>query len=102
MVAPSWVAAAPEGRHMSVSEELAERGPDVVSRRDALRRGALAGGAVLWATPIIQVVEIARASAQTTSGSQPRSMRPKGRALPKGRTPPNGPEDGKGNFGKGR
>lgn len=38
-----------------------------LSRRDFLKRGAILGGAVVWATPIVQVVGMRPALAQTTS-----------------------------------
>lgn len=38
-----------------------------VSRRDALRKGAVVGGAVLWATPVVQGIGISPASAQQAS-----------------------------------
>lgn len=38
-----------------------------MSRRDALRKGAVAGGVVLWVTPLVQSVGMSPASAQTTS-----------------------------------
>lgn len=39
-----------------------------VSRRDALKRGAMAGGALLWVTPAVQVIGLGRANAQAASG----------------------------------
>lgn len=38
-----------------------------ITRREALRRGALLGGALAWATPIVQVVGMKPALAQTVS-----------------------------------
>ena len=38
-----------------------------ISRRDALKRGAALGGAVLWVTPIVQNIAISPAGAQRTS-----------------------------------
>lgn len=40
--------------------------PGDLSRRDALRRGALLGGATMWATPIVQSLTIRPAFAQAT------------------------------------
>jgi len=39
-----------------------------ISRRDALKRGFRLTGAVLWATPVLQVVNMTKAQAQVTSG----------------------------------
>ena len=39
-----------------------------VTRREALKRGAVFGGALLWTTPAIQAIGISRAVAQETSG----------------------------------
>jgi hypothetical protein len=47
---------------------LAETG---ISRRDALKRGAVIGGAVLWVTPIVQNIAISPAGAQTPSPTFP-------------------------------
>jgi hypothetical protein len=38
-----------------------------VSRRDFLKRGAALGGAIAWATPVVQAVGMQSAFAQTTS-----------------------------------
>jgi hypothetical protein len=38
-----------------------------ITRRDLLKRGALVGGAVLWATPVVQVVGMGRAYAKDVS-----------------------------------
>lgn len=38
-----------------------------ISRRQALRRGAIAGGAVLWATPVVQTIAVRQAGAQAAS-----------------------------------
>lgn len=38
-----------------------------MSRRDALKRGALVGGAVVWATPAVQALTMTAASAQSPS-----------------------------------
>lgn len=38
-----------------------------ITRRELLKRGALAGGAVLWVTPVVQVVGMGRAYAKDVS-----------------------------------
>jgi hypothetical protein len=38
-----------------------------ITRRDLLRRGAVLGGAVVWATPVVQTLGMGRAFAQTAS-----------------------------------
>ena len=38
-----------------------------ISRRDLLKRGAALGGAVVWATPVVQTLGMGRAFAQDTS-----------------------------------
>ena len=38
-----------------------------ITRREALRRGALLGGALAWATPVVQVMGMKPAFAQTAS-----------------------------------
>ena len=45
------------------SESAAEGSRPGISRREALKRGAVAGGAVLWVTPIVQNVAISAAGA---------------------------------------
>jgi hypothetical protein len=40
-----------------------------LTRRDLLKRGALIGGAVVWATPVVQVVGMSRAHARPPSPS---------------------------------
>jgi hypothetical protein len=40
---------------------------DGVSRRDALKKGAIAGGALLWVPPAVQAIGMTRAGAQTPS-----------------------------------
>jgi hypothetical protein len=44
-----------------------EGGRPGISRRDALKKGAVAGGAVLWVSPIVQNIGISRAFAQSAS-----------------------------------
>lgn len=38
-----------------------------ISRRDLLKKGAALGGAVMWATPVVQTLGMGRAFAQTAS-----------------------------------
>ena len=52
--------AGPEGTAVEV-------GRPGISRRDALKRGAVAGGAVLWVSPIVQNIGISKAWATHTS-----------------------------------
>src|SRR5829696_5810366 len=40
---------------------------DSITRRQALRQGALIGTAVVWSTPLVQAVTISPAAAQSTS-----------------------------------
>ena len=40
-----------------------------ITRRDALRRGALLGGALTWSVPVVQLVGMRPAMAQTASPS---------------------------------
>lgn len=42
-----------------------------ISRRDAMKKGAVVGGAVLWATPVIQAIGISPASATHVSPNVP-------------------------------
>ena len=46
---------------------MAENQEQGISRRDLLKRGAALGGAVVWATPVVQTLGMGRAYAQTTS-----------------------------------
>ncbi len=57
-----------------------------VSRRDALKRGAVVGGALLWVTPVVQVIGLGQANAQSESGG-PAFMRP-GDPAPKEKSQP--------------
>ena len=41
------------------------------TRRDLLRRGALIGGATVWAVPAVQALSMAAGHAETTSGTPP-------------------------------
>lgn len=49
---------------MSDHEDTATSG---LSRREAIKKGAIVGGAALWVSPVIQNVGISAASGQTTS-----------------------------------
>lgn len=46
---------------------MAESQEQGISRRDLLKRGAALGGAVVWATPVVQTLGMGRAYAQTAS-----------------------------------
>ena len=50
---------------------VASDGDSGVSRRDAIKKGAVVGGAVLWATPVIQAIGISPASATHVSPNVP-------------------------------
>lgn len=50
-----------------VGLDIPEESSGGVSRRDALKKGAMAGGAVLWATPIVQNIGMSRAFGNTTT-----------------------------------
>lgn len=41
-----------------------ETGPKAFSRRDVLRRGGIAGGALLWTAPVVQTIGMTAAHAQ--------------------------------------
>lgn len=56
--------------------------PDGMSRRQALKRGAVIGGAALWVAPAVQVLAITESAAEQPSGLGP--QRGPGRAEPKG------------------
>ena len=43
--------------------------PEGLTRREALKRGAAFGGALLWATPVVQAIGMSRALAEGTSGN---------------------------------
>lgn len=46
---------------------MAESQQQGISRRDLLKRGAALGGAVVWATPVVQTLGMGRAYAQSAS-----------------------------------
>ena len=46
---------------------IAESQQQGISRRDLLKRGAALGGAVVWATPVVQTLGMGRAYAQSAS-----------------------------------
>ncbi len=46
---------------------MSENKGEGISRRDLLRKGAVLGGAVVWATPVVQTLGMGRAYAQTAS-----------------------------------
>ena len=53
----------PSDGDMTVSEDVGSG----ISRRDAIKKGAIVGGAVVWATPVIQAIGITPAGAQIPS-----------------------------------
>ena len=59
-----------------------------LSRRDALKRGVVLGGAALWTVPAVHVLTITEAAAQQPSGMppgrRPTTAEPKGQ--PRGRS----------------
>ncbi len=48
--------------------EAQEGSSSAVSRRTALKRGAVVGGTLLWVTPAVQVIGLGSANAQQSSG----------------------------------
>ena len=46
---------------------MSENKGEGISRRELLRKGAVLGGAVVWATPVVQTLSMGRAYAQTAS-----------------------------------
>ena len=62
------------------------RGGDI-SRRQALKRGAVLGGTALWVTPAVQVLAITESAAEQPSGLGP----PRG----PGKADPQGPAKGR-------
>ena len=65
----------------------AHDGGDGLSRRQALKRGAVLGGAALWMTPAVQVLAVSESSAE-----QPRGVGP---AAGPGKAGPRGPAKGR-------
>lgn len=53
----------PSDSDVTVSGE----GGSGISRRDAIKKGAVVGGAVVWATPVIQAIGVSPAGAQVAS-----------------------------------
>ncbi len=51
-----------------------------ITRREALKRGALVGGAVAWSIPAIQLIAMTSAHAERPSGSTP-PAKPPGQVL---------------------
>jgi hypothetical protein len=52
---------------VEVEANMAENEAQGITRRDLLKRGAALGGAVVWATPVVQTLGMGRAFAQTAS-----------------------------------
>lgn len=51
--------------------EAASAAEREITRRDALKKGAVAGGGALWAVPVVQAIGITPASAQVASPRPP-------------------------------
>jgi hypothetical protein len=58
------------------------------SRRAALKRGAVVGGAVVWAVPAVQAISMISASAENPSAPQPPANPPTPGTPTTGQTPP--------------
>ena len=55
------------GAEHSMRNIVPEEVDQGISRRDLLKRSAALGGAVVWVTPLVQIVGMGRAFAQTAS-----------------------------------
>ncbi len=53
---------------MHENESGTPNGSGGISRREALKRGVVLGGAAVWAVPAVQVLNITEAAAQQPSG----------------------------------
>lgn len=51
----------------SNTEKSADQSPHGLTRREALKKGALLGGALIWTTPAVQAIGILPAQAQEVS-----------------------------------
>ena len=71
---------------MAQNESGQEDSPEGMSRRDALKRGVVLGGAALWVVPAVQVLSLTEAAAAQPSGI------PAGRP---GNADPRGPAQGR-------
>ena len=68
---------------MSQNESGPEGPPESISRREALKRGVVMGGAALWMAPVVQVLSLTEAAAAQPSGpsnGQPGKANPRGPA----------------------
>lgn len=69
---------------MDEGEVSTQQWPQGISRREALKRGVVLGGAALWTVPAVQVLSITEAAAQQPSGlprgGSPTKADPKGPA----------------------
>lgn len=54
-------------RGPGAGESSADETPSGVTRREAIKKGAIVGGTVMWATPLVQTVTMGSASAQVPS-----------------------------------
>ena len=54
-----------------MSDHVSSLGDDEVSRREALKKGAIIGGAAIM-IPVVTTLSMSNASAQTTSGNPTR------------------------------
>lgn len=59
-----------------------------MSRREALRRGAVVAGTAMWVTPVLQVLSMSSASAQQPSGRPAGRGNSAGKANRSRRKPP--------------
>ncbi|MBW3548198.1 MAG: hypothetical protein KY452_08725 [Actinobacteria bacterium] len=54
-------------RGPGAGESSADETPSGVTRREAIKKGAIVGGTVMWVAPLVQTVGMSSASAQTAS-----------------------------------
>jgi len=57
--------------------DLGEGSDSGMSRREALRAGGLVAGSALWVTPLIQVLSVNEASAESPSGENEKDKKEK-------------------------
>lgn len=62
------------GVMVSETEGQTRERASVINRREALKKGAIAGGAVLWVTPAVQSIGLSRALAQPASPRRVQSI----------------------------
>lgn len=51
---------------MSEDNSIEQR--NEISRRESIKRGALAGGAILWSTPVIRAIDLAQGEPKSPTG----------------------------------